>query len=244
MTKDVVSVYNLALSIVGTRARISVITENSREAEVCNLWYEISRDIVLRAAYWPSTVAHQRLGVLKERANLTDDWTVDDPAPDWLFAYGLPSDMIAPRYLTTFGRFSIEWWTPNTQAHTKALMANQPEAILQYSFLQAAPQQWDDGLYLAVAYALAMNIAMPLTGKLTRQRQAQDAGNRIIAQARANVANASEDVLDVVPEWISARGYDGQAPLTKFYWPFGSALAASTQTITSTAVGTLSDAVN
>ena len=90
MTKDVVSIFNLALSVVGTRAKVSVTTENSREAETCRLWYDISRDIVLRAAFWPSTVAHSRLAVLKERANLTDDWTADDPAPDWLFAYGFP----------------------------------------------------------------------------------------------------------------------------------------------------------
>ena len=125
-----------------------------------------------------------------------------------------------------------------------AIMANQPEAILQYSVRQDDPQQWDDGLYMAVAYALAMNIAMPLTAKITRLQAAQASGNQIIADARAAVANAEEDKLDVVPEWISARGYDEQAPLMKFYWPYGPALAASTQTITSTAVGTLADAVN
>ncbi len=244
MTRDVVSIFNLALSVVGTRAKVSVTTENSREAETCRLWYEISRDVVLRAAFWPSTLAHTRLAVLKERENLSDDWTPDDPAPDWLFAYGFPSDMIAPRHLTTFGRFVLGWWTPTTQAAVKAIMANQPEAILQYSVRQEDPQQWDDGLYLAVAYALGMNIAMPLTGKLSRERRAREMGNTIIGDARATVANSEEDRLDIVPEWISARGYDEQAPLTRFYWPYGPALAASTQTITSTAVGTLSDAVN
>lgn len=244
MAKDVVSIFNLALSIVGTKAKVSVTTEDSREAETCQLWYEISRDVVLRAAFWPSTVAHQRLAVLKERDNLTDDWTRDDPAPDWVFAYGVPADMIAPRHLTTFSRFTLEWWTPATQASIQAIMSNQEEAILQYSALQADPQQWDDSLYMAVVYALGMNIAMPITGKLSRQKAAREAGDLIISDARAAVANAEENQLDVVPDWIAARGYNEQAPRTKFYWPYGPALATSTQNVTSSSIAAVADAIN
>lgn len=244
MAKDLVNIYNLALSIVGTKAKVSSTTESSKEVETCTLWYEISRDVVFRAAYWPSTRAHQRLAVLKERTNLSEDWTVDDPSPDWAFAYAVPSDMIAPRHLTNFGRFVLEWWRPTTQSAVKAIMTNQQEAILQYSFRQDNVGQWDDSLYLAVAYALGMNIAMPLTGKLTRQRSARDAGNLIIGDARAAVANAEENRLDVVPDWISARGYSEQAPRIKYYWPFGPALATSTQVVSSSSISAVADAQN
>ncbi len=235
MAKNVVSLFNLALSTIGTRSSVSATTEASREAEVCNIWYEISRDVVLRAAFWPSTLAHKRLAVLKERTNLSADWTADDPAPDWVFAYGEPSDMIAPRFLTTFSRFTVDWWKPTTEAHKKAIMTNQPEAILQYSFRQDNPGEWDDSLYLAVAYALAMNIAMPLHSKLKVMQATREAANALIISARVNVANAEENLLDTIPEWISARGYGNAAPQGKFFWPYGPILASSTQTVTSNA---------
>ena len=244
MAKDLVNIYNLALSTVGTRAKVSSPTEQSKEVETCNIWYEVSRDVVFRAAYWPSTRSHRRLAVLKERTNLSDDWTVDDPSPDWTFAYGAPSDMIAPRYLTTFGRFVLEWWRPTTGPAVMAIMTDQEEAILQYSFRQDNMEQWDDSLYLAVVYSLAMNIAMPLTGKLSRVKAARDAGNLIIGEARANVANAEENRLDVVPDWISARGYGEQAPRTKYYWPFGPALATSTQVVSASSISSVADAQN
>ena len=244
MAKDLVNIFNLALSIIGTRAKVSSPTESSKEAETCTLWYEISRDVVFRAAYWPSTRIHQRLALLKERTNLSEDWTVDDPSPDWTFAYSVPSDMIAPRFLTNFGRFVLEWWRPTTQPAIKAIMTDQKDAILQYSFRQDNMGQWDDSLYLAVAYALAMHIAMPLTGKLSREKRAREAGNLIIGDARADVANAEENRLDVVPDWIAARGYGEQAPRTKFYWPFGPALATSTQTPSISSVSSVADAQN
>ena len=244
MAKDLVNIYNLALSTVGTRAKISSPTESSKEVETCELWYEISRDVVFRAAYWPSTRAHQRLAVLKERTNLSDDWTVDDPSPDWTFAYSVPSDMIAPRHLANFGRFVMEWWRPTTQAAVKAIMTDQEDAILQYSFRQDNMGQWDDSLYLAVSYALAMNIAMPLTGKLSRAKAAREAGNVLIEEARANVANAEENRLDTVPDWISARGYGEQAPRTKYYWPFGPALSTSTQVVRASSIASVADAQN
>lgn len=244
MAKDLVNIYNLALSIVGTRAKVSSPTESSKEVETCTLWYEISRDVVFRAAFWPSTRAHQRLGLLKERTNLSDDWTVDDPSPDWTFAYAVPSDMIAPRHLTNFGRFVLEWWKPTTQPAARAIMTDQEDAILQYSFRQENMGQWDDSLYLAVAYALGMNIAMPLTGKLSREKRAREAGNLIIGDARAAVANSEENRLDVVPDWIAARGYGEQAPLTKYYWPFGPALSTSTQVPSISSVSSVADAQN
>lgn len=244
MAKDVVGLFNMALSIVGTKSSVSSTTENSREAEVCTIWYETTRNAVFRAAYWPSTRAYTRLALLKERTNLSADWTVDDPSPDWSFAYGIPADLIAPRHLTTFGRFTMEWWRPDSQSHKKAIMTDQEEAILLYSFLQDDPAQWDDGLYMAIAYALAMNIAMPLTGKISRAERAERMGNAIIGNARADMANAEENLLDVVPDWIAARGYGEQAPLVKYYWPFGPALATSTQNVSTSSIASVADAVN
>jgi hypothetical protein len=212
---DEVSIYNLALDAVGTRNSVSATTEESREAEVCRLWFGPVRDLVLRAAPWTCAKAFARLALLKERDD-TLEWAIDDPEPGFRYAYAGPSDMIRPRYLSSFQRFTM-----GIYGEQRAVMTQVQSAILVYTKRQATIPLWDSDLYMAVTKALAAAIAMPLHGKRQRASEAAAEANAMILQARVSDANSEENQFDTVPEWIAARGSAYNNPLSRFYYPYG-----------------------
>lgn len=215
MAADEVSIFNMALNAVGTRDNVSAVNEVSREAEVCRLWFEPTRDQVLRAAPWPSAKAHARLAVLATRDD-TLAWTATDPDPGFRYAYAVPSDLLVPRFSTSYSRFAYSQWQDKN-----VIMSNEEAMILCYTKKQTIVPLWDVALRMAISYALAAYICMPLIGKAARAKQAQDTANNLIFQAREQSANDDNDFLDTVPEWFTARGYAGNAPASRFFWPEG-----------------------
>lgn len=219
MAQDQTSLYNLALSSIGTRESVSSPTEESREAEICNLWFTYVRDFILRAAPWPSARAHARLSLLAER-DTSVSWTATDPDPGFKFAYAAPADMINPRYITTFERFVLSTHDGGT-GRRQAIMSNVEDVILAYTMRQINLSLWDSQLYFAVAHALAATIAMPLHGKAERAKVSQDRANQIVLEARQSGANADEDTYDFAASWHQARGYGQSAPIQRFIYPDG-----------------------
>lgn len=216
MAKSETEIYNLALDAVGTRSKVSLPTEDSREAQTCNRWFDRVRDQVLRAAHWPTAKAYQRLALVVERDD-TVDWVNTDPEPGYRFAYGYPVDMLAPRYFSTFEPFEVGVSTINK----RLIMANAETPVLIYTKRQVNIDVWDEGLYWAIVHALAAHIALPLHGKTVRARKAQEDANAIIMQARENSSNVGERMLESVPDWISARGYAEPQQRQRFLHPFG-----------------------
>lgn len=213
---DEVSIYNMALDVVGTRARVSLPSENSREAEVCRLWFGPVRDRILRAARWPSAKAWGRLALLKERADNTT-WTDLDPEPGYQFAYAPPSDMLAPRYLAGYQSFNLSSY-PGAKT---AIMTNQEAALLCYTKRQEVISLWDVGLQMAVVWGLAAYISMPLHGKAARARNAIQEANNLLTTAREDAANTDVEMIESIPSWISVRGYGGTLNSTRYFYPLG-----------------------
>ena len=54
---DKTALFNLALNAIGARNNVASPTENSREAQVCSLWYPVVMGQVLSAAPWPELTA-------------------------------------------------------------------------------------------------------------------------------------------------------------------------------------------
>lgn len=223
MTQDLVSIYNLASSAAGSRNNIALPTEVSREAELCELWFGPVRDQVLRAAPWPNTRAFKRLALLAER-DPDLEWTASDPEPGLVYLYAVPDDMVNPRYLTTFERFNYGPWD-NGGTDIMTISTQTEDAILAYTKRQENLAIWDSQLYFAVAYALAAHITMPLTGKAQRAQNAAQLANQLIVQARVNAANTDVEDYETIPEWISARGYAGSYPATRYIYPNGALIS-------------------
>ena len=216
MAQDQVKLYNLALSAIGTRARVSSVTERSREAEICNEWYETVRDQVLRGAPWASCREVAQLTLHAERTET--DWATGDPEPPWNYRYLLPNDFLYPRYLSAFENFVL------TQVSGVAmLLTDSATPILTYTKRQEVPSAWDVDLWYALVQALAAHIAMPLHAKPGRAQVAIQNANDAIMNARVQAANADMIEYDSVPEWLLARGVMASSSISRFIYPHGPA---------------------
>lgn len=220
MATDEVGIYNQAVSFVGSDSTVASTDEVSREAEVCSLWYDSVVQKTLRAAPWPSARKVIRLALLAER-DFTEEWTSADPEPNWKYAYSYPSDLIRPRYLHGYGRF-----TTGLTDGTRSILTDVEDAILIYTSRQKSVLSWENDLQLAITYALAAHICMPLSGKLEKTSLAIQLANQLILDARMTAANQDTDRLDSIPDWIAARGF-GNAQSSKFIFPDGPTFSVS-----------------
>jgi len=221
MARDVVTLYNTALSAVSSRGRISTPTENSREAEICNLWYETVRDQILAAAPWSCARTVANLALISER-NFDAAYTIGDPEPPWRFAYSLPADFIYPRFLDTFDNFLL-----GQMNNQRVLYTGLSGATLIYTNRQTIPAVWDADLWLAMIQGLAGFICKPLNGKTTMAADAINMANAIITRARVQSANEDQIEYDSIPDWLIARGAIASAVPNRFIYQNGPLLSVN-----------------
>jgi hypothetical protein len=220
---DLTTLFNLACNAIGGRDRIASPTENSREAQVCSLWYPVVRDKVFAAAPWPELTKIAPLTLLDTYEG--DAWVTTNARPGYTYAYALPNDCIQPQYLTGFERFLIQAYPTGT---VSALATNVTDAILAYTSGAFQPPIWSGDLGLAMVYALASHIVMPITGKVTRAKQMADMANNLIMSAREAAANTSNEGFESIPDWIAARGYAGsQVQASRYIYPYGDLLTVA-----------------
>jgi hypothetical protein len=193
---DVAQICNMALGAAGSRTKLASLSDRSREAEVCQLWYETTRRAVFSAMYWNELRHTVALAVVKERQD-GDVWTPVSPPPGWRFAYALPSDHFRPRHLSDYTRFQIEGTT---------LLGNTENAVLTYTRDIVDVNQWGPLLQVLMAYALAYHICIPLTGDNRTFERVRVMASEAAAKAMEAAANADiTDKIEPVPDFIAAR---------------------------------------
>lgn len=197
---DVVSIWNLALSALGSRALISSPTEKGREADLCRLHYPIVRDLILKAAPWPCASAYSRLAVVAER-DTSLAWEAGPVPPSWRFAYAQPSTMLAPRYSITYRKFAVGQY-----ADTPLIFSNEPDMILHFTQQVDNAGLFDKGLENAIVAALAARLCLPITSKEVRAQRLKDEAVEAVLLARTEFANESEELYEALPSWIQVRG--------------------------------------
>lgn len=217
--KSVVSIWNLALQVVGVRGRVAAENEKTKEAEICQDWYEPIRDQILCAAYWGSARAVATLPLLSERDfNLT--WQATDPEEPWAFLYGVPKDFLYPRFLTDFTNFTM-----TNQGEARAVLANTYAGNMVYTKRQTNVSIWEEDLYLAVVHGLASAIGEPLSGKRLKVERAIAIANEILLKAQLNTANEQQVQHDNIPDWLAARGVGAGTSFSQFIHPYGPLLS-------------------
>lgn len=209
-----VTVAKLALGALGSDTSIESLTEVSRGAELCNLHYEFARDLVFSAAPWAPLTGYSRLAVAATR-DMAENWVTADPPPGWLYAFHNPSDMLRPRYLTSYARF-----LPSTVGSTQVIAANEETPILVYTKRLENPQLWGVDLLTAVYLTLASMIAKGLTGKDSDLQNMFQLAEQRVLQARANYANTVNTNLESMPDWITARGSAITPPEQRYVYPW------------------------
>jgi hypothetical protein len=216
MTTTVLGIYNAALSAVRAKGRLSSLLDESREREECDIWYEMVRDRVQEAAFWPSSRRTARLPLLRTR-DFTDHWAEGDPESQFQYAYALPTDYLRAWHLDTFETFSISFDSSRTR---NVLSTNMNQALLVYAAAQTNPVFWTPGQRQATIYALAAAISGAISGQNSLQQLNYQLADEAIMAARADSQMSVSLPTETLPPALAARGYSDYRH-TRFYYPYG-----------------------
>ena len=143
---SVVQICNSALNQLGASS-ITALTENSKNARICNERYETIRDAVYRSHPW---------NCLVKRVQLAQD--SDTPAWGFTYQYTLPSDCL--RVL------QIKDYNSDYKIEGRKLLIEQSSVYLIYLAIETDVNQLDILLRETISAALAQNIAYVITSNL------------------------------------------------------------------------------
>lgn len=218
MAQDKLGLYNLASIHLGGRAGFTSLTQRHRYIEVFDGLYDTVRKLVFRSAWWPSTTKIAVLDEVTTRA--TGNWVEGQPFPGSYYMYELPSDYVHPRYLASYGHFTL-----HSLGDEVVLSAHEDAAKLIYTFNQTQVSLWDFELYMCVSRALAAYASMSIQGVASRAELNQALANEAIEAARATYGNVTDEPDSYVSSYHRARGYLGGSTPTRFMFPHGGLVA-------------------
>lgn len=225
MSSSVVAICNRALSAIGARTTIADLSERAVAAQACALWYDNTRQSLLRAAPWG--FARKQL-VLTELGKLSD---ATAPYP-YLFKYAYPSDCLKFRYLipppqlsdvstsefAATGDGNFWGWTPSRACRfivnsdvdpdgnqIKTILSNLCQAIGTYTYDCDDPNMFDASFDSALSSALAYHLCIPLSGNVGMMESFRQKATDSVNNARANDANEAIPSSDISVDWIATR---------------------------------------
>jgi len=143
---SVVQMCNSALNQLGA-ASITSLTDNSKNARLCNERYETIRDAVFRSHPWNSLIKRQQLAQ-------------DTATPAWGFKYQftLPSDSL--RVL------AIDAYNSDYKVEGRKILSNESTIKLIYVSTITDPNEMDVLLRETISAALASDLAYSITANL------------------------------------------------------------------------------
>ncbi|MBK3439269.1 MULTISPECIES: hypothetical protein [unclassified Pseudomonas] len=198
MSSDI-EICNLALSRVAVTKAIASFTERSIEAEQCRVLYPHLRGLVLQEFPWPfaeSIVALASLG---------------SPAPGWAFRYRYPADCLKIRNIVQPGfrrALSSDMEIPyqiGYDAGGRVIHTDQPEAVCRFTF-KVEDSTFFDALFVeALAWRLAMDLALPLTSKADLQQFAAQQYQMALTLAEGSAFQESQSDPEPESEFVTVR---------------------------------------
>jgi hypothetical protein len=143
---SVVQICNSALNQLGA-ASITSLTDNSKNARLCNERYETVRDAVFRSHPWNSLIKRQQLAQ-------------DTTTPAWGFKhqFTLPSDSL--RVL------AIDAYNSDYKVEGRKILSNESAIRLIYVSTVTDPNEMDVLLRETISAGLASDIAYSITANL------------------------------------------------------------------------------
>lgn len=154
---SVVDICNEAMDLLGA-ATITSLTENSKEARLCNRRFDTVRDQVLRSHPWNCAIT---------RATLAKDAAA--PAFGFSSQFTLPTNPYCLRVLsfwnaTVNSDVAAYDSTAMFKVEGRKILTNQSECKIVYVFRQEDTEQFDSLLSSTIAHKLAAETAYAITG--------------------------------------------------------------------------------
>ena len=208
---SVVQLCNMALSHIGSEARVASITppDGSVEAGYCATFFDMARTEMLEPGTWAFSL---------KRAALAQ---VDNESTAWAYAYALPSDCLRalrlpasrlPSTVFTQDTVVIEPHDQSSRAFDiegAVLRTNEPDAVLLYVRDVTDSGQFTPSFTSALSYLLASYLAGPIIKGDTGAKAAAELRKVALSlstQAATSDATQKLEVTRVTPVWIRERG--------------------------------------
>jgi hypothetical protein len=198
MSSDV-EICNIALSRVAHTQPIASLTEKSKAAELCRMFYGPMRELVLQAFPWPfagSIVALADIGT---------------PAPGWAYRYRYPADCLKVRNIVQPGTrraLTSDLEIPyqiGYDAGGRVIHTDQPGAVCRFTFKVEDSTFFDPQFADALAWRVAMELALPLSSKPDLQQFANQSYQMAMTLAEGSAFEESQDDPEPESEFITVR---------------------------------------
>ncbi len=198
MASSEVAICNMALGRIGISIFIDNLSESSQEANVCNIFYEPCRDMVLANFPWNFATGRQALADL------------GTPPTNWLYRYAMPTDCLAARHLVVEGsreplakdRIAFE---VAEEGNVKVLYTDQAEAELVYTKRVTNPNLFSPQFVMALAWLLGSEIAMPMSAAASLGDKAFKMYMHTISQAQAGSLREGQGGVEPDCEFLTGR---------------------------------------
>jgi len=189
---SVVNICNSALNLIGA-STISALTEDTKNARLCNQRYEPVRNRVFRGHNW---------NCLIKRIELARNSTA--PVMEFNYAYALPSDFLRVMKIHNGTTDSIAADLPY-KVEGKNIVTDQTTVYLVYVALDTDPNNYDAYLREAISHQLAADLAYAITNNATLANNYLTRADERLREAR--FIDATENSLDTVEanEFTDAR---------------------------------------
>jgi hypothetical protein len=175
-----VEICNYALDFIGKR-EIASLSENQREAELCNRYYDMIRKSVLRDHKWNFAVKSVALAAV-----------TDTDFVGWDYAFSYPTDALYATKIynsaSDFEKIEYEIRT-NSDKTKKYIMCDEESPTLIY-VADVDQENLFDALFIeAFAYKLAATLVIPLKGEMALQQMMMQNYSLAITKAKAEDSN-------------------------------------------------------
>ena len=189
---SVVDICNSALNLLGA-STISALTDDSKNARLCNQRYEPVRNRVFRSHNWNCLIKRVQLA-----ANSTD------PVIEFDKSYALPSDCLRVLKIHNATTDSI---ASNLvyKIEGRNIITDETTVYLIYIALDEDPNNYDSYLREAISHQLAADLAYAITNNATLANNYMTRADERLREAR--FIDATENSLDTVEanEFTDAR---------------------------------------
>ena len=189
---SVVDICNSALNLLGA-STISALTDDSKNARLCNQRYESVRDRVFRSHSW---------NCLTKRVQLAQDSTA--PVIEYTYAYTLPTDCLRVLKVHNGTTDSIAS-ALDYKVEGRKIKTDEGTVYLIYIAIDTDPNNYDAYLRESISHQLAADLAYAITSNATLANNYMARADERLREAR--FIDATENSLGTIEsnEFVDAR---------------------------------------
>jgi hypothetical protein len=189
---SVVDICNSALNLLGA-STISALTDDSKNARLCNQRYEPVRNRVFRSHAW---------NCLHKRVQLAQNSTA--PVVEYSYAYALPSDCLRVLKIHNGSTDSIKS-DIDYKIEGRNIVTNEGTVYIIYIAIDTDPNNYDTYLQESISHQLAADLAYAVTNNATLADKYMVRADERLREAR--FIDATENSLGTIEssEFTDAR---------------------------------------